>query len=522
MMRRRAWLLLSIFLGAVPCTPLVFGDDAEAWKQQFHEVLERPEYRPSHWGILVCDAATGDVILEQNADKLFAPASVTKLFSVAAAWETFGPDHRFVTPVYRRGLVDGDGRLDGDVILVAGGDLSLGGRTTAQGEIAFRNGDHTYANGNSTAQLTAEEPLAGLNELASAIASAGIRRIEGDILVDSRLFESASSTGSGPDRVAPFQINDNVLDFVIQPGADGQPATVTWRPETSLFDVDALVDTVGADEKPQIELSWATRGRAVVRGRIPADRAPLVKVLEWPDPDSVARGLFIEALRRAGITTKASPLTPASRESLPSADWYATAPRIASLESPAFSEEAKLILKVSHNLHASTLPLLLAVRHGKRTLSDGLAIEGEVLSKLGVDRTSISFGGGAGGDRADFVTPRATVALLRTMFGRPDFDRFRAALPVLGVDGTLATVVPPDSPARGRVSAKTGTLYWDDNLNRRTLLTSKALAGYIDGQSGRRLAFAIFVNLAHLPSPDETVREGKALGRLAEILQQSL
>jgi D-alanyl-D-alanine carboxypeptidase/D-alanyl-D-alanine-endopeptidase (penicillin-binding protein 4) len=107
------------------------------------------------------------------------------------------------------------------------------------------------------------------------------------------------------------------------------------------------------------------------------------------------------------------------------------------------------------------------------------------------------------------------------MAGRPDFDRFRKALPTLGVDGTLATIVGPDSPARGKVYAKTGTLYWDNLLNARTLLTSKALAGYIDARSGRRLIFTFFVNLAHLPTHNDTVREGKALGRLAEIFQQA-
>ena len=78
-----------------------------------------------------------------------------------------------------------------------------------------------------------------------------------------------------------------------------------------------------------------------------------------------------------------------------------------------------MILKVSHNLHASTLPLLIAAHHGERTLAAGLRREGEILKGLGVDPATISFGGGAGGARADLVTPRATVALLRAMAGGP-------------------------------------------------------------------------------------------------------
>jgi D-alanyl-D-alanine carboxypeptidase/D-alanyl-D-alanine-endopeptidase (penicillin-binding protein 4) len=248
---------------------------------------------------------------------------------------------------------------------------------------------------------------------------------------------------------------------------------------------------------------------------------PLVRVLEWSDAEYMARGLFIEALRRAGVAVDASPLAAPGGNGLPALDWYDSATKVAEFESPPFVENAKLILKVSHNLHASTLPLLVAVANGKRTLGEGLKIEGDLLARLGVDRDTISFGGGAGGDRADYVTPRATVQLLTTMAGRPDFDRFRSTLPILGVDGTLSAVVGSDSPARGKVFAKTGTLYWDNVLNSRTLLTSKALAGYIDAQSGRRLIFTFFVNLAHLQSQDATVREGKALGRLAEIFQRA-
>ena len=64
-------------------------------------VLRRPEYKHARWGILVVDAATGKPVFEHNADQLFAPASVTKLYSCAAALVALGADHRFETPVYR-------------------------------------------------------------------------------------------------------------------------------------------------------------------------------------------------------------------------------------------------------------------------------------------------------------------------------------------------------------------------------------------------------------------------------------
>src|SRR5258707_66087 len=145
------------------------------------------------------------------------------------------------------------------------------------------------------------------------------------------------------------------------------------------------------------------------------------------------------------------------------------------LKSPPFSEEAKLILKVSQNLHAGALPLLVATRHGKRTLDDGMHLERDFLSRAGVDVSTLSFASGAGGSRSDYVTPRATAQLLQYVSTRPDFDAFEAALPELGMNGTLATAVPPDSPARGKIRAKTGTLFWDNKMKGGFLLTSKGL-----------------------------------------------
>jgi D-alanyl-D-alanine carboxypeptidase/D-alanyl-D-alanine-endopeptidase (penicillin-binding protein 4) len=148
--------------------------------------------------------------------------------------------------------------------------------------------------------------------------------------------------------------------------------------------------------------------------------------------------------------------------------------------------------------------------------------EGELLRGLGVDTAGISFGGGAGGSPADLVTPRATVALLQAMARRPDFPVYEAALPILGRDGTLARAVVPESPARGHVRAKTGT-YWEDNtLTGRTVMTSKALAGYMETASGRSLVFAFFLNDVCLDAaPGEvetsTLQAGQTLGRLCEV-----
>jgi D-alanyl-D-alanine carboxypeptidase/D-alanyl-D-alanine-endopeptidase (penicillin-binding protein 4) len=209
-----------------------------------------------------------------------------------------------------------------------------------------------------------------------------------------------------------------------------------------------------------------------------------------------------------------------STATLPGKDGYAGLTTVARYESPPLSELLKVILKVSHNLYASTLPLLLAAKHDQRTLAEGMALEGKVLSELGVDVKDLALESGAGGGACDHVTPRATVQLLQIMARRPDFSVYRTALPILGVDGTLADAVGKDSPARGKVRAKTGTYVDEDLLNDRTFLRCKSLAGVMTTKSGRKLAFAMFLNDMPLRSGAHSSRAGKVLGRLCEVLYQ--
>ena len=179
-----------------------------------------------------------------------------------------------------------------------------------------------------------------------------------------------------------------------------------------------------------------------------------------------------------------------------------------------------MTLKVSHNLYASTLPLLVAAKFGERRLADGLRRQGSFLKEIGVDVNAVSFAGGAGGATADSTTARATVQLLQALAKLPEYRALDAGLPVLGVDGTLATAVGPDSPARGKVRAKSGTLSYGDALNGRSILRSKALAGTMITAKGKPLVFAMFVNDVPLPRGVQPAREGRTLGKLCEIIYE--
>jgi D-alanyl-D-alanine carboxypeptidase/D-alanyl-D-alanine-endopeptidase (penicillin-binding protein 4) len=518
---RRRYRDLVVCLGLVVAflapRPVHAGKDLAS---RLDAVINSPEYRQARWGILVVDARTGKPLYQHNADQAFTPASTIKLYYAAAALAALGTDYQFETPVYRRGRV-ADGSLRGDLILVASGDLTLGGRTLPGGKMAFRDDDHTYANGaGAESELTDTDPLAGLKALAKQVAAAGIRQVEGDVLIDDRLFPTVRSTGTGADWLSPIVVNDNVVDVVVSPGPrPGEWARVRLRPETDYVRTESEVITVPPGGLTRVEIQSTGQESFVVRGQIALGSRPVLRVYPVQDPAAFARALFVEALRRQGVRVPAGGLqTP--RSALPDRAAYAHLNRVALFTSPPFSEMLRVALKTSSNLYANSFPLLIAVKNGKRAPAEGLAQMRRTLADLGVDLEDISLATASGGTRDDRLTPRAVVQLLQVMAKRTDYPVFREALPVLGVDGTLFDMVSGESPARGKVQGKTGTYYIPARGARPGQLRVKALAGTMTTAGGRALFFALYVNDVLLPPGVDATRETRVLGRLCEVLYE--
>jgi D-alanyl-D-alanine carboxypeptidase/D-alanyl-D-alanine-endopeptidase (penicillin-binding protein 4) len=486
--------------------------------QQLDDVIGGPEYRDARWGVLVVDGQSGKTLYRYNAGQRFTPASSIKLYYGAAALAALGPDFRFETPVYARGRVS-DGRLGGDLILVAQGDPTLGGRDRADGHMAYTDDDHTYANAaGAESKRSDTDPLAGLKALAHQVAARGIHRVDGDVLIDDRLFAGAPGNGNGPELLTPIMVNDNLVDVVVSPGDRvGEPARVQLVPATEFVRMESYVVTAPPGEPSRVEVQPAGPHGFLVRGRIALRSPAVLRVYAVPDPAAFARALFIEALRREGVEVSAS-MFRAPQSDLPDRGSSAGLSQAARFTSLPFSELLKVTLKVSSNLYANTFPLLIAVKHGKRTMAEGLQLQRQILSDMGVDLKGISIATASGGTAEDSLTPEAVVQLLQVLSRRPDYPVFLKALPILGEDGTLAEMVSPDSPARGMVHAKTGTYCLPETQTRAGLLRAKALAGTLTTAGGRTLFFAMFVNDVVLPHGATCQREGRVLGHLCEIL----
>jgi D-alanyl-D-alanine carboxypeptidase/D-alanyl-D-alanine-endopeptidase (penicillin-binding protein 4) len=185
----------------------------------------------------------------------------------------------------------------------------------------------------------------------------------------------------------------------------------------------------------------------------------------------------------------------------------------------SLEENATCILKVSYNRGAQTQVCMLAASVGSTDCDDGFPEMAKVLTEAGLVTKQASLVDGPGLP-GNFVTGASVTQLMQVLDNRPDAQRWMEAMPIMGVDGSVAEV-QKDSPAAGRVYAKTGTLGAGDLLNQRLRVETKALGGYIEAKSGRKLAMAIIVNQAMFDDIEGVFAANEDLGKIATSLYEA-
>ena len=511
-MTRRLLLLLAC-ISAIAAAPKT----RDSLASRIDAITARPEFKHAIFGIEFLSLDTGAVVFQRNGDTFFTPGSTTKLITMGSALQLLGADYRFHTRIYRSGEIDGTGTLKGDLVLVASGDPDLSGRIRPGDALAFENVDHNY--GGTDSHGLEGDPLGPIRELAGQVAAKGIKRVDGDVIVDISLYPEGAREGGTGFVISPIMVNDNAVDLTIRPGASaGAPASIDISPATSYvrFVNHTTTGAAGSEMTVRVASDVAAgdgRHTVTLSGSVPADAKPTLSGYRVPEPSRFAEIVFSEALHERGIVA-----APRRKEDKPDAEALAKARTpermVAEHVSPPFAEEVKVTLKVSQNLHASATPFLLgAVLAHKGTAAAGFAEIRKFLVTTGADVTGASQSDGAGAD-AHF-TPRFMTGYLAFMAKQQTAAVFHDALPILGKDGTLWNI-QTGSPAAGHVFAKTGTYATEDLLNDGLMVTGKGLAGYMTTAGGRRLALAIYVNNVDLKDNAQvTPLVGQALGEIA-------
>lgn len=473
-------VLCALLVGACTTkpTPTALPREAQA-------IMTTPEYAHGSWSWDVVELDSGDTLFASNENKLNFLGSTTKLFTVGTYYEEFGADSTLQTPVYAIGDRSGDS-LTGDLVLVGSGDFILGGRGVLDGQLQYTEPDHVYAYVAPTVKPVAANPLAGLDKLAAEVKAAGISSVNGDVLVDDRLWDPFT-TKEGV--VTSIMVNDNLLDVLITPGTmPGDPVTVDTLPKTKFFSVDNQATTAAAGGKSTLSATLGTDNRVVITGQLPLG-APQQDLAQFaPSPAAYARALFIEALQRAGVKVDAPLQAPTG--TLPPDSDYTAATKVASLTSPPTSILAKLVTKISDNRGAETLLCLLAKKAGSRDCdSGGMPVMISKFAKARIDPGTVEIYDGEGSDPAS-ATPVAMTRWLTYIHGQSFAALFKAGLPDINHDG--------------KIMVKSGLSARPELGPMPAMFVAAGQAGYLTTASGKDAVAAVYA----LNATYRTVAEG--------------
>ena len=166
-----------------------------------------------------------------------------------------------------------------------------------------------------------------------------------------------------------------------------------------------------------------------------------------------------------------------------------------------YSDDAKLVLKVSYNIGADTSLLLFGLTQGVNNMGDALVVERKNLtSNYGIPDDQFNFIDGSGGGYTT-ATNAAVTKMLLDMATKPAFPSFFAALPILGVDGLVPDFQsdPTLAGATGQINAKGGHSIGHG-------AEGGGVGGYIKTKSGRQLVYELVVNDVAITGLDDVIQ----------------
>jgi D-alanyl-D-alanine carboxypeptidase/D-alanyl-D-alanine-endopeptidase (penicillin-binding protein 4) len=472
-------------------------------------MLGDPRFRNAFWGVLIVDPAHNDTLYARNADKLFLPASNMKVVTASVALAQLGPDFRFRTTFAARGPIR-NGVLFGDLVVIGRGDPTVS--------------DHMM-----------RDAMVPLRAAAESLATHGIRRIAGHIVSADDAFPDANigfgwdwddlgePYGAGVDEL---MFNEGYTTVTLRGAArPGAPAHVTTTPVGDYPPIRSRVTTTpvggGAAAATPSAVFDATHGDLVVNGAIaPGDTATLL--VAYRDPAAAYLYGLAAAMRARGIALRPQPVSPTDDSEIfpnagtppalapPTARSAAPTPvrrdTLFALSSPPLREILPALLKPSQNQIAEILLKTLGLeKTGVGSADSGRRVVASQLTGWGVPPDEFVIRDGSGLSRHDYLSPATLVHTLITIEHDTAYQVFYDALPIAGLDGTIADRMH-GTPASGNVHAKTGFVD-----------RARSLSGYVTTTDGVGLVFSLLCNNWTTPVHDVERVQDEIAVRLASM-----
>lgn len=438
-------------LEAGSCEPPLMDPD-ETMTRRVDRLLDSKFLEGARVGIVALAYPEGTVLLSKNPHEKFNPASVSKVFTAAAALLALGETRTFTT------VVMASGSQECPVLTLRGdGDPGLSDKD--------------------------------IRILADKVLESGIRCVS-KVMYDGHpmdsqslppIFDHKRSDAGYRSRIGALGISYGAFWVKVTPAANkGAAPKVEVTPPCSAFIIDnrAVTVPVATESGQSLRMSVSGyKGKVILQltGEVPmTEERGISDSRALPDPNRFTAFYFLDALVHKGAVVK----TPEPQACKAAAEGKI----VAEVVSAPLSVDVAEMMQWSRNFVAEQLLKLLSWgRCDPMTFACGLKRLRHILPRFGVPPRCVTFQNGSGLYDANFISPALTVRFLVEALNHGGIAKtFLASFARGNETGTL----------RGRlkkvgvpVLAKTGTL---DGVS--------TLAGYLLRKEGGYVVFAIFIN----------------------------
>ncbi len=381
-------------------------------------LLSEPSLKSAQISFSLVDLTTGKQVESYNSSSVMVPASILKLLTTASALKELGPDFSIMTTVGYNGQITPEGVLRGDLIIKGNGDPTLGSKYSAKAPTDF------------------------FNKILQSLKAAGVKSIEGNILVDDSTlgFQPIPSSWIWEDMgnyygagVYGVNYQDNMYELTLNTSRRGvKPTVVGLSPKVEGLEIVNGLESYATSYDSAYIYGAPYCARRSVYGAVPHTRATFTIKGDIPDPAfhlanqlklflSPTLKLNVECLTARMLIEKNKPVHKAQKSLL-------------SYKGDRLRDVINTTNRNSNNLYAEALLRQLALKSGGETTTDGVNYMMALWGGQGMNTKSAFIKDGSGLSPTNRVTAEFMSKMLYIM---KDDWVFKQSIPVVGKEGTV-------------------------------------------------------------------------------------
>lgn len=429
---------------------------------EINELISVPLFENASVGLSVRETNTNTEVYSFNSEKLMSPASSLKLITTLSGITLLGSEFTYKTRLAYGGTLYNDGTLSGDIMLIGGGDPTLG---------AFR--------------WDGADAILLMKDMVAEIKREGIKCIDGDIIADGTIYNGQPL----PDQwnwndignyygsaTWGLNINENLYHIIFDhKSKQGRIAKVKGiAPPLNDIYIKSEVVVAGAESGDQAYIYGGPfQKEKIVRGTIPLSQTDFEIKGSIPNPPLAAADMLHYRLDRhkikVGGTYKTGKISSA----------YKT---IATYISPPLKD---IITEANHksiNLYCDVLLRTIGtLEKGNGSIKNGLKNINQFLKTKGLNTKEIIQRDGSGLASENKITARFMTQYLSVMKESIGRDVIKY-IPQVGKEGTVTNLLS------GR---KLASKYYLKSGSFEGVLT---YSGFVKAKSGKTYSICFMVN----------------------------